>query len=674
MAATKVSAPRSRQNGEAASTETADSRLRGMVEISDANGRIQGWASDLENPAATLSVELLIGEETVASVVADHPRADMASASGNGAKVGFAFADAAIEQLCEMVEMGHDGPLSVRIAGTDSILPAQNSLGNAIDFFAARRRARSSSGSAIDMMARLSSLQRDAESLAEGKIRVQSDQLIGFIEQLSIDDNGLVWIAGWMRGAVATELPVVIADGQKIAGGMALTMFKRDDLGDEARGIIGVLRSDWRPRPTGELIIVLGDGSYLQNVASPKIVSKYEFADHFNYRWPNCHIGNSAALRHLMDHAESWQPTGELSGTRVRAAIEEIYVLPSFGCLVTGWALSPLKAITSLGMRFGSSILALDERSLSFRDRPDLAHAAFGCDMLTGEAGFVAVFRGNIAASDIGVATLKIILSDETAANQAVDANAIRRLGVAASVEQLLHLYPSITAEPFFADLALAFRKDVKSRAEHAIPVDVRKCTNAIIIALPEERSDIFAVFDEISQRMSALPGEVGLVFLSSRGPGRATAMKLYREFADRAPGQGSLFVVPDVVHAAYALPEILIATGAQHFAFLAAGILPTDLGWRTAAEANDCPAILATTDLAQHGQTTPVPLAAFAWRRDAFMKWLRAAPPFIGGNGEYSDFANRSDAMLVRDGAWFLRPRKLGLLQEAMNRAGAIA
>jgi hypothetical protein len=326
-------------------------RVEGMVENFDLANGIEGWAIDLEQPEARLTVELVIGDMIVARTVVDRPRSDLAIAPGREMMAGFAFQDILRDSVRDAVAAGAQGRLGVRVVGSSGMLRSLVPAPDAADAVAMTNMS-VSDDDGFDILARLSQQRGKATALSRISLRADPANLAGYIEQMAIDDTGLVWFSGWMKTRIDADMPVLIFDGQRVPGAIATTMFTREDLGDDRCGVIGVIQSDWRPNPGADLYIFFEDGkSYLQAVKAFSLSTKRDFAEYFSFRWPISFGGHRMTLRHLLDNPDSWQPTDGLSGARVRAMLEEVYVLPTFGAIVTGWVLSPLKTVEGFAMR-----------------------------------------------------------------------------------------------------------------------------------------------------------------------------------------------------------------------------------------------------------------------------------------------------------------------------------
>jgi len=646
----------------------ASARVQGAVERIDLASGIDGWAIDLEDPGRRLWIELLAGEQVIGRVLNEGLRADLPVTAGRALRIGFSFPFDAHDKLRELAESGADTEISFRIADTGLALALPAGAPRHVSEML-RYAVRPAEG--LDMLAHLSTLRGRAMRLQPRPLRADGEHRQGFIEQVAIDESGLVWFCGWIKRAVTADMPVIVVDGQRMPGGLAMTMFPRDDLDGEACGVIGVIGSDWRPNPSSDLYLFLDDQqSYLQGVASLAVISKREFAETLAYRWPHCRTGHGTVLRHLLDHVESWAPTDGLAAAKVQARVEQLFLLPSFGCLVTGWTMSPIKTITGFSMKFGSSVLQCDPRSLSFRARPDLLSRAAGSDLLTERAGFVAVFRGRIASAEADDAILKALLDDGSSSNHPVEADAIRLLGHAASIDQLLHLYPTLAAEPFFPELATALCSAARAKAETPTIVEGCQAGHLMIFALSNERSDAFLQVSEIERQLAAAPIRHGIAFVAGRGSVRSDALALFRAFRAQSSNPCGLYLVDDPAAAFYALPEILTAAGAESFAYFGASLLSTEQGWAAAATDDGELALFGIADPSGLSQNETMTLEALRWNRAALVEWLATAPPYLHGPRSNASALIEGAAIATARGAWLLRSDSAHPLVRAMNAA----
>ena len=665
---TKAASTAARNDAAGRRVPAPSGRIQGTVERLNLAQGIEGWAIDLEDPGRRLSIELLIDDDMIARVTNQGVRSDLPIVSGRAMRIGFAFPATTHDRIRHMIDAGLEGALSIRVVETGLALPLPEGCPTLLSEFP---REAEDSLKGLDLLAHLSTLRNRAAAFTPRPLRADGDHGSGFIEQVAIDEEGLVWFCGWMKRAIAADMPVLIIDGQKLPAGMAITMFPRDDLEGDACGVVGVFQSDWRPTTTSELFVFLDDQqSYLQGVKALGLISKSEFAEFLSFRWPHCRGGHRTLLRHLFDHPDSWEPIEGLSGARVRASVEQLFVLPSFGCLAAGWAISPIRNLSGVALKFGTTILHCDPKSLSFRTRPDLIPLAAGCDQLTGDAGFVAVFQGQIGQREIDDVTLKIILADGSSSNHLVDAGAIRLLGHAASMDQLLHLYPTLVSEPFFPELAQSLCAEARSAAERLTVIETRPCKHVLIFAVPAERSDAYLLFNEVERRLKTNPIPHGIGFVAGRGLVRSDALALFTALTARIDNPCGLYLVDEPAAAFYAIPEVLVSTGAESFAFFGAGLIATEQGFDAAACDDGQLAVFEVCDPCGLRQNEVRSLEAMRWNRAALLKWLSTAPPYLHGPRTNAAALIEAATVHCEQAAWFLRPDAPLPLVRAMNAA----
>ena len=104
-----------------------------------------------------------------------------------------------------------------------------------------------------DLRAGLQRLAEVARPRQGKQLRAAPENLAGYIETVAQDETGRVWIMGWIRGGLPTELPVVLAGRARHAGALGLFRFPRADLPEGAQAFIGLLASDWQPTPGVDL-------------------------------------------------------------------------------------------------------------------------------------------------------------------------------------------------------------------------------------------------------------------------------------------------------------------------------------------------------------------------------------------------------------------------------------
>ncbi|OYX35509.1 MAG: hypothetical protein B7Y99_03085 [Caulobacterales bacterium 32-69-10] len=559
-------------------TDKRPETVRGHLDRLDRLDGVSGWALDLKQPGRPVRLQLVVDEVVVAECETGGKRDDLVALLGRDTRPGFHFPPEALAGLKALLPDRHDKLVRVRFAEPRLVLKSKipaPPLGlfmghlDGPDANPVAVTPRAPVGTAFDLLARLSDLRTEAQPLTEQVFRPANDRPSGRIEAAAIDDNGCVWLIGWMRRSDVVDFPVVVVDRQKIAGGFSFTHIDREDLGPGASGFLGVLLSDWRPAAGSEVYLYLnGDPrQQIQGLRPLRLMSKTDFFEHFSNVQAQCHTGNTQALQRMLASPISWAPTPR-NALPAQVAVDEVLVLPSFGCIATGWVLSPLKPVESLTLKLGATILRADPASLTWKARADLASIYPGCDKLIERAGFVGVFPGVIPATDLGGAVLKVGFGDDDSANYAVETQALRRLGTAVDLNAVLRLYPALDAEPFFPALAKAAKQEQREQMGPIQPYSVAPARCCFIFAAPSDRSDLFLLIDRLST-MSRLAGpDVGVVLVGSSSALRAETIILFEDLATSVDAPCSLIFVDDGDYAFHHLPEILKAVEAERFLF----------------------------------------------------------------------------------------------------------
>jgi hypothetical protein len=659
----------------AALTQDGAEPIRGYVDACERAKGISGWAVDISDPGRILTIELLVDETVVAECQADILRADIAQVIKADALAGFRFPDATVQILSKLAARSAASRITLRIGGTDLALPSPASsplLGEAFGDHSDVTQ----SPLGLDLEMRLANLRSQAVDFASQPLRRSADALAGFIEVLSVQEAGWVWLAGWMRRPDSFDSPVVVMERQKVPGGFAYALYERPDVDEDACGFIGVVNSDWRPDPLIDPYLVFGEDLRAQmNGATPaRLIPFGDFLEYFDTTREGFYAGHAEALRVLIMRRESWNPAADNAVVTSQSAIETVLILPGFGCLVSGWVVSLLKPIDSLILKLGSSKLSCDRDSLFFSARPDLAAIFPGYDKLADRAGFTGVFRGYVTLDNLDSPILKLQFADGTSHNHAVNVRALRHLGRAVSIEAALKLYPSIISEFFFPDFAEAVRRQARAGFGSSMAHIVKPASRVVVVTAPEDRSSLFLMFEELRHRTRSFPSSLGFAIVAGTGQLRADIVGLFSALQEVSKAPCSLFFVDDSVDAFYALPEFLAALGARSFVFIGPDIHLTESGWQAAAQylnrvTSDLQ-FLEVGDPAAPGQAGSVTAACFAWTSIALSKWLTTAPYHVGGFLDEKPLPPASDrAAISRGGAWFSKLPVVTPLSRAINR-----
>jgi hypothetical protein len=623
--------------------------LRGHVDAIDAERGVEGWVLDLDNPRTPLRVQLVVNGIVVAECPTDLPRDDVASLFGHDVTPGFRFPAEALASLLQASHRMAAGSVKVRVAGTPAVLPTGHAaealpLPVRDDPHGDRHHA------AFNLLARLSTLRAQAAAGVRRPLRPLPEQVAGYIEALATDAAGMVWLLGWKRRDTAFDCPAVVADRQKLPAGLALTLFERPDLDERFSGFIGTLHTDWRPSSVSELHLYLGaEGSaHLGAGKPPKIIPLREFQEQFRQYLGRCHSGHTAALWRLLTRPELWTVPAGSVGVPVQAALDEVLLLPGFGALVSGWAISPLKPIIGFALRLGDAICGCDRGTLFFKPRPDLDSVLPGNRRLLERAGFCGVFRGESTADSADEPVLKVLYDDGSATNHAVDPRVVRRLGRSTQLDAATRLYPSLAAENFFGDFARAVLDDARRSIAPLQPHVVNAAPRAVVLVVPEDRSEIFLLFAGVARYVRSHSCRHGVILVCGTAQTRAEVVTMFGELAAISAVPCSLFSIEAPGYLPYRLSELLARTRTSGFVFVGRGICLTPAGWSAAAELLDAAeperTVFEITDPASAtyaaGPDAGRSAECFAWSAAAFAQWIGDAPFLLDGFETGATFA----------------------------------
>lgn len=525
----------------------------------------------------------------------------------------------------------------------------------------------------LDLLDRLALLRREALRLCDRPVRPLAGNGIGFIEAAAMDEGGLVWIVGWMRRDALLDRPVVILDSSKIAAGFTYTMMPRSDLPEGAAAFIGVLQTEWNPSSFSKpFFFVSGeDQLYLEGLSPLRIIEKRAFVEHCSGLWAMATTGPTTGLRRLLQSSSSWAPLPD-HFIAEKAAVDEVLILPGFGCFAKGWALSPARQPERFLLRLGKSVLVSSVTATMRTPRPDLGHIYSGADRMVEQAGFTAALPGDVDHAEPGDAALKVVYRDGSATVHPIAPGLIRRIGQGVSVERVLSFFPAIEAEAFFPDFARALSAQVATMAQELRPFSIEHRRDALVFAAPQDRSDLLLMFEHIARNVGELPEEAGIVILASQDANRAPVLRNCAELRRRSRRAVSLVFVPDVTLGAYALPALAELTGMERFVYVADTVVLSASAWKALRWEGDEAVFFDLSDpaLEEAGELGPS-FECFGWSVSAWREWLVETPPGIGGVGTRPPPAHLLQrAHRVPAAAMTLGVRAPSRLVEAINAA----
>ncbi len=638
---------------------------RGFIDLIDISQGVRGWALDLATPQTPQKIELMVGDIVVAEMVPDGARHDISEALGVPVTPGFSFDAATLAMVAELAENADDA-VSVRIAGTNCCLGIGEPAPTAAQIVKQQRLfnvASPNRSSTADFELLLDDLRADAVALAEQALRPVPENLQGYIETLALDTSGQVWMVGWMRRGHLTEFSAVISERRKIPAAVAIMTYTRDDLPADACGVIGLLSSSWRPTSsTAEFYVFFGAGGRfhmrshlpIRFVTPSELVAEYE-----NVRDRCLGEGRAIALQRMLTSMESWLPTrstGQAYATET--SIDRVLLVPGLGCLVEGWVVSPMKRVEGLRLRIGGAVMAAQADASYWKPRPDLLDAFPGSEALVARAGFVALFAGDADPEDFADPVIKVVFEGGASANWSIPPKVFRRLGHSADIEDAQLFFPALQEESFFPRFAEAAIRAQRRSMNAPVPMTIKRTRRALVFVLPDDRCDMFLLFEEVTQQCRAGRGIEGVAFIAAAKSNRSDALWQFREFQLATGVAASLLVVDDTSHAFALLPDALREIGANRFVYVGAGVFLTEAGWQHARQ------ILQSTgpdlvflglepdEFEQRDLTDSVTARCFAWTTPLFVRWSITAAPYLGGYHRENGLFRSNVAHVVHHGA----------------------
>ncbi len=642
---------------------------RGFIDLIDISQGVRGWVLDLSVPQTPQRVSLMVGDVVVAEVLPDGPRHDISEALGVTVTPGFAFDAPTLAMVADLAENAEDA-VYVRISGTECMLGTSEPAPTAAQIMKQQRLfnvATPNRSSTADFELLLDDLRADAVALAEQALRPVPENLQGYIETLALDTSGQVWMVGWMRRGHLTEFSAVISERRKIPAAVAIMTYTRDDLPADACGVIGLLSSSWRPTSaTAEFYVFFGAGGrfHLRSHTPIRFVTPSELvAEYENVRERCLGEGRAIALQRMLTSLESWLPTrstGQAYATET--SIDRVLLVPGLGCLVEGWVVSPMKRVEGLRLRIGGAVMSAQADCTYWKPRPDLHDAFPGSLALVARAGFVAMFAGDADPEDFADPVIKVVFEGGASANWSIPPKVFRRLGHSADIEDAQLFFPALQEESFFPRFAEAAIRAQRRSMNAPVTISVKRTRRAMVFVLPEDRCDMFLLFEELTQqcrtRADGSSGVEGVAFIASAKSNRSDALWLFREFQVSTGVPASLLVIDDAAHAFALLADILREIGANRFVFIGAGVFLTESGWHHARHVLQTPGPdlvflgMEPDAFEQRDLNDSVTARCFAWSTQLFVRWSATAASFLGGYHRENGLFRSNVAHVVHHGA----------------------
>jgi hypothetical protein len=645
-----------------------NSAIDGFVERLDELGGIEGWAVDRDDPTRVLDVELWAGGTLLARTNTGGERADVCASLNLRARPGFRFDHGVCTIIRSAAADGLTGNLTVRVADSTDGEPLPGASRNleivALGLAGATTVAREPLLEllAIHMRAARRSLEQALPSLPASSS--------GVLEALAADESGFIWVSGWLADDGIIDRPVTILDDGRHAAALAYVPVPREDLAHGQIGFVGVLHTDWRPASAvpPSLLMADADNRLLEPLLPSPVSTRQAMAPLIAHSLAQGRGPYRDALRDVFHAAPRWSLPEDRSSADL-LQIDEVAVLPGFGALVKGWALSSTKDVESFAAKVGSRVLAADPRSIARHPRGDLASVYPSLGDTTDMAGFVAIFRGSFDAARLEDLIVQVTWSDGSRTNDRAVPNTIRVLGLTAPLGDAYRFYPDLEASYFFADFAHHAALTSRAHARDIRAYDVQPAGEVLILAVPSSASDLFLMYDNLLRHAAELPRAWGIAILAESDHLRPLVVSLYADIRRVTGRSSSLFFTRRGRPSNEAIEPVLDALGAARFAFIGDGVSLAPDAWGAIAAAGDDAWLLGATDLATPGAGS-VECDAFVTNRGQWRELIASAPPRIGGIALPRDGTFRT----MTNAAFILEGRSSTPLIARINRANGAA
>ncbi|WP_062119273.1 hypothetical protein [Aureimonas sp. AU40] len=624
---------------------------RGRIDRFDPINGIEGWAVAIEEPGRRVELELSVGGYVMALGTTGLARPDIDIHVSPRCRAGFRFDPSVFGRLARLAAHRHDKPVSLRVAGTDvTLLPPAGRAPSVGELVAqwreailselGRREAPRSKGDRL--LGQLRALRLEAERLRERPLLPHSDGEIGQIDLVHLSSDGQVWFIGWAKRGIDTEFPAVVADRVKHPAGIAVAPYERSDLSANCVGVVGLIETGWTPPAHfKDGFVFAGDKGqfHLRLTPQTRLVRADAFTAAYQQLQPALVGGQGEAMGAVLASLANWLPGASAAGgVFVEGGVDRLLLIPGFGCIAEGWAVSPAKRTETFHLKIGDTVLTADETCTYFRPRTDLQGAFGSAPSVTARAGFTTIFRGALPVGASAAPLLRVVLEDGTSAVLRVDPKVPRRLDLVTDGDEVLALYPSLRFEPVYPALVSAVQDTLRAEWRAPAVLALAPAERAVVQRLPADEGNLRLVFDRAARYLPDLEPGTGLAFVADTGRNRSEALLRFEELRARTEAPLSLFVVahPDEVVAE--LPWMLARMEAKRFVHVGRGVALTAAGWAGAR-----------ASLARRGHSVDrfeivddegrpdridgaLSAAAFGWSTPALIDWSRTAPRFLRG------------------------------------------
>ncbi|MHC8491212.1 hypothetical protein ACTU44_00715 [Thalassospira sp. SM2505] len=209
----------------------------------------------------------------------------------------------------------------------------------------------------------------------------------GFIEVLGGLEEGDIYIQGWSSDFPVGRTRVIAIEDVPVLAELTSADFQRDDLGDEASGVTGLMLGD-KPINPGKLKRVYFRGRegwygievYQQRVlVAPSDVPAHIRSVLDRVRAPENILTHLQMAAHRFDGRDT---VSELDRP-VRIGIDFSLLIEGSGVLISGWMLDPDRAVENVFLRVNGEVVRIDDR-WTRQSRADVTSAFANDPMFSG--------------------------------------------------------------------------------------------------------------------------------------------------------------------------------------------------------------------------------------------------------------------------------------------------
>ncbi|OKH89718.1 hypothetical protein [Thalassospira sp. TSL5-1] len=209
----------------------------------------------------------------------------------------------------------------------------------------------------------------------------------GFVEVLGgLEDNEL-YIQGWSSNFPHGRTRVIAIEDGPVLAELTSAEFQRDDLGEDAAGVIGLLETERvvKPEKLQRIYFRGKDGWYGIEVYQQRVlVAPRDVPAHIRSV-----LGRVKASDHILEqmqlaaHRFDGRDTVSDLDRPIRVGIDFALVIEGSGILVSGWMLDPDRGVNEINLRVGQDSIRIDD-SWTRQTRPDVTEAFINDPMFSG--------------------------------------------------------------------------------------------------------------------------------------------------------------------------------------------------------------------------------------------------------------------------------------------------